>query len=143
MKKDATVKLIVFSVVGLLILWLVNSLLFSTVNGISINFRGSYGGGHMYMGNGYGYGFNGTVSLLLMFLIKVLFVVFIVALIAGLIIIVKNNIFTAEDIATIKGTFTTNKQLPKKVCDACGKELNAEWKACPYCGKEVENANGL
>ncbi|RII32597.1 zinc ribbon domain-containing protein [Clostridium chromiireducens] len=139
MKKDATLKVIVFSVLGLLILWLASSLLFSTGNGISVNFRGYYGGEHMYMGNGYGFGFGGTISVLLMFLIKILLFVFVVALIIGLILVVKNSIFTPEDIATIKGAFTSKNQLPKKVCDACGKELDTKWKVCPYCGKEVHN----
>lgn len=141
MKKDATLKVIVFSVLGLLILWLASSLLFSTGNGISINFRGNYGGGHMYVGNGYGVGFGGTISVLLMFLIKVLFFVFVAALIVGLIILVKNSVFTSEDIATIKGAFNSKNQAPKKICDACGKVLDEKWKTCPYCGKEVEITN--
>lgn len=139
MKKDTTLKLIVFSVVGLLILWLASSLLFTTGNGVSMNFRGYYGGEHMYMGSGFGLGFNGTISLLLMLLIKILFFVFVASLIVGLILIVKNNIFTAEDIETIKGSFTSKNKLPKKVCDTCGKDLDPKWKACPYCGKEVQN----
>ena len=144
MEKDSTSKVIVFSVLGLLILWLASSLLFTNGNGINVNFRGYYGGEHMYMGNGYGYGFGGgTISVLLMFLIKILLFVFVVALIVGLILVVKNSIFTPEDIATMKGAFTSKNQLPKKVCDACGKELDAKWKACPYCGKEVENTNDV
>ncbi|RII31811.1 zinc ribbon domain-containing protein [Clostridium chromiireducens] len=141
MKKDTTLKIIVFSLLGLLILWLASSLLFSTGNGISINFRGNYGGEHMYMGSSYGIGFGGTISVLLMFLIKLLFFVFVAALIIGLIIVVKNSIFTPEDIATIKGAFNSKDKTPEKICDACGKALDKEWKACPYCGKESDNTN--
>ena len=143
MNKDTTSKVIIFSVLGLLILWLASSLLFSTGNGISMNFTGNYGGGHMYVGNGYGYsyGYGGTISVLLMFLIKVLFFVFVAALIVGLIVLVKNSIFTSEDIATIKGTFNSKNQTPKKICNACGNVLDEKWKVCPYCGKEVEITN--
>lgn len=143
MNKDSTLKIIAFSILGILILWIANMLLFSTGNGINVNFRGYYGGEHMYSGYGYGNGFNGTISVLLMFLIKVLFFVFVVALIVGLILMVKNSIFTPEDIATIKGAFNSKNQTPKKVCDSCGKELDPKWKACPYCGKEVENTNDV
>ncbi|MDR2785776.1 MAG: zinc ribbon domain-containing protein [Treponema sp.] len=30
---------------------------------------------------------------------------------------------------------------PKILCRNCGKELQAEWKACPYCGVQVADAH--
>ena len=86
-----------------------------------------------------GLGFAGTISALLLVLIKVLFVLFIVGLVIGIAIAIKNYIFTKEDIEKIKGTFTGKKTvIIKETCSICGKELNDEWKLCPHCGKEKE-----
>lgn len=51
----------------------------------------------------------GIGSVLLLYLIKILFIVFIVSLLGGMVLIVKNNIFTPEDIEILKGTFKSNK----------------------------------
>jgi len=84
-------------------------------------------------------GFVGTISALLLFLIKVLFVLFIVGLVVGISIAIKNYIFTAEDVAKIKSTFIGKKTVViKETCSICGKELNDDWKLCPHCGKEKE-----
>ena len=96
----------------------------------------------MYMGTGYGFGYGGTLSYFLVILIKVLFALLAIGLVAGLIIWIKNNIFTAADVETIKNTFSGNKiTLSKENCTICGKELNTEWKVCPHCGKEKETKN--
>jgi hypothetical protein len=88
---------------------------------------------------GTGLGFAGTISALLLVLIKVLFVLFIVGLIVGIAIAVKNYVFTTEDIEKIKGTFTGKKTVViKETCSVCGKELNGDWKVCPHCGEEKE-----
>ncbi len=88
---------------------------------------------------GTGLGFAGTISALLLVLIKVLFVLFIVGLVVGIAIAVKNYVFTAEDIQKIKGTFTGKKTVViKETCSVCSKELNDDWKVCPHCGKEKE-----
>ena len=85
------------------------------------------------MGTGFGYG----VSTLLLLMIKVLFVVFVIGLVIGLSIWIKNNLFTEEDKATIKNAFTFNKVASNKdTCSDCIKELSSEWKVCPYCGTE-------
>lgn len=87
-------------------------------------------------------GYVGTVSYLLVLIIKVLFTVFVVGLVAGIIVWIKHNLFTEEDIITIKGSFSRNKVLVvKEVCDICNKELNVVWKVCPHCGKEKEIIN--
>jgi hypothetical protein len=88
-------------------LWLIYDLIFETGNGISIVFRGNYGGGHMYMN--YGYGLTGTIEFLLLFLIKVLFVLFIVGLIVGIAIEIK-NIFTTKNVEKIKAYLSEEKQ---------------------------------
>ena len=80
----------------------------------------------------------GTVSYLLLLIIKVLFVVFIIGLVAGVIVWIKNNnLFTEEDVKTIKGAFITTKVVEiKELCSACTKELNSGWKVCPHCGTD-------
>lgn len=136
MQKNSVLKLILISLVSIVILWLAKELLFPA-NYYSLNILGSYGGEHMNM-NGYGYGFGlGTFSALLVFLIKVLFVLFVIALIVGLIMVAKNYLFTPQDYAAFKGGFT---QAPKfnKTCDSCGKTLEDGWKVCPYCAAEVK-----
>jgi hypothetical protein len=81
----------------------------------------------------------GLITLLLTFLIKLLFVLFIVGLIGGLVVVAKNYIFTPEDIENFKFTFKVNKVTSEKqTCIVCGKEVNLEWKACPYCSTTIE-----
>lgn len=90
----------------------------------------------MNMNGSYGYGV-GTFSLLLVFIIKVLIVIFVVALLVGLILAVKNYMFTAQDTMAFKNSFR-RPEFSKKTCDICGKNLEDEWKVCPYCGAEVK-----
>ena len=125
-------------------LWLIHVLLFPSGNSINFGFRGVYEGGHFQMSAGAGnmIGTMGTISFILLFLIKVLFVLFIVGLVIGIAIAVKNYVFTEKDIQQIKGTFTGKKTvIIKETCSICSKELNDEWKVCPYCGKEKEITN--
>ena len=118
-------------------LWFIYALLYGSGSGINIGFRSGYEGGNMYIGTGAGYGTAGTISFLLLFLIKVLFVLFIVGLVIGIAIAVKRLVFTEDDIQKIKGTFTGKKTvIIKEACAVCGKELNEEWKVCPFCGNE-------
>lgn len=137
MRNDSLVRLITVSILGIFGLWLISTLVLGT--GFGISFNGNYGGGHMNMGLGYGIGYGSTFAYFMLLLIKVLFVVFIVALVAGIVIWIKNNIFTKEDIETIKNTFNGSKTaLNKETCVACGKTIEADWKLCPHCGKEKE-----
>lgn len=120
-------------------LWLIHALFFNSGNGLNIGIRGGYNGSlfNMGIGMGYGIGTGGTISIVLMFLMKVLFILFVVGLAAGITIAVKNYLFTAEDVQQIKSTFTGKKtEVVKEVCSICSKELEDEWKICPYCGKD-------
>lgn len=120
-------------------LWLIHALFLNSGNGVSIGIKGGYNGSHINMGVGMGYGVGtaGSISYILMLLIKVLFVLFIVGLVAGIGVAVTKYLFTAEDVQQIKGTFTGKKTVVvKEVCSICGKELEDEWKVCPHCGKE-------
>lgn len=84
----------------------------------------------------------GSVAYLLLLIIKVLFVVFVIGLVGGLVVWIRNNLFTEEDVKTIKGAFTTTKVIEnKESCATCTKELNSEWKVCPHCGTEKEIIN--
>ncbi|MEW9123982.1 MAG: hypothetical protein AB2421_14825 [Thermotaleaceae bacterium] len=56
-------------------------------------------------------GFGATVGFLLTFLVKFFFVVFIIALVFGLIVAAKNYIFTPEDIEAFKAPFKRKKEI--------------------------------
>lgn len=131
-------KLIVVSIIGVFALWFLYTLIAGTGNGISVGFRGNYGNGYMYMGSGL------SISSIMLLLVKFLFVLFVVGLVGGATVFIKNNLFTQEDIEKIKGTFASNTVQEVKeefvVCSTCGKEIDAEWKACPYCGELMEKA---
>lgn len=91
------------------------------------------------MGTGLGIGYGSVMFSLMLVLIKILFAVFVVALIAGIVVYIKNNIFTKDEIETIKSTFSGKKPIiQKETCTVCGSTIEAEWKLCPICGKERE-----
>jgi len=53
------------------------------------------------------------------------------------VLVIKNYLFTKEDVEKIKGSFVSSKaEAIKESCSACGKELEENWKNCPHCGKE-------
>ena len=82
----------------------------------------------------------GILSALFLLLTKVFFTTLVVGLIAGGIIFIKDRLFTEEEKAKIRLTFTGNfASNHKKTCDHCGKQLKGEWKVCPHCGQTVEN----
>lgn len=118
------------ALIALIVLWLIREFLFPG-SGASLSFSSNFGGEHMYAGSAYGY--SEAFAVLLSSLIKILSAFFIVGLVVGLIFIVKDIIFTREDIESIKDSFTGAK---KEECGICGKSLNDQWKVCPYCGKE-------
>lgn len=81
----------------------------------------------------------GTLTILFLILIKILFAAFVIGLVVGGIVFIKDNLFTEEEKAKFRATFTSNHGVTqKKTCAICEKEIKAEWKACPYCGKTTE-----
>jgi len=80
----------------------------------------------------------GTLTILFLILIKVLFAAFVIGLVVGGIVFIKNTLFTEEEKAKFRVIFTGNKVTQKKTCAHCNKEIKAEWKACPYCGITTE-----
>ncbi|WP_318507356.1 zinc ribbon domain-containing protein [Bacillus sp. T3] len=136
MKNDSAIKMIGYSILGIIILWLAKAVLFPTGYGVSVRYTMPG-----YSRNGYGYehtynSFNSFNSLTSSF-IQILFFVFLVALIVGAVMVVKNYLFTPEDIAEIKGSFIGKANGVTNPCVTCGKEINPEWKVCPHCGKDV------
>lgn len=135
MRNDSMARVLTITVLSILGLWLVYTLLFGSGMSIGMGYRGFNGGEHMSMG--YSIGFGSSFAYLLLMLVKVLFVVFAVALVAGIFVWIKNSVFTKEDVETIKNTFTGNSNLnQKEQCVACGRTMEADWRLCPHCGKE-------
>lgn len=137
-------RLIALAIIGILALMILPGLFFRTGMGYGYGagFRNHMIGGPMNMNMGYGFGFNGTLTVFMMFLIKVLFFLFMVGLVVGIGVFIKNHIFTEEDVRKIKGTFSVKPQVvAKEKCSECGKELQSEWKLCPYCGGNTKSEN--
>jgi hypothetical protein len=156
MKKDSILKIIGLSALGLLVLWLVNAVLFPTRYGMSVryNMPGYYSNGY------YNYfGINGLIFLI----IQVLLVVFILALLLGIVMIVKNSLFTPDNKDSIKqklfnGSNQLNDDTVVKGSDQKMEEITAEEqneeielisakepkqkieekKVCAECGQELD-----
>lgn len=138
MKKDSTIKIVGVAALVIIALWVLKAILFPMGYGVSMNYAIP-----THMGNSfnYSYGFNnfsGSVTLLIGFLIRILLIVFVVALFVGLAMLVKQHVFTQEDINDMKNTFTGKSEKADKVCSVCDKTLDEEWKICPHCGNEVD-----
>ncbi len=131
-------RLIIGVLIGIVGIWLVLTLFTGTGLGMGNTMGQSYGGSHM--GTGLGYGATGSIYVLLVFLIKVLFVLFIIGLVIGIAVAASRYLFTEKDIINIKSTFRGNRTVViKETCVVCGKEQNDDWKVCPFCGQEKEN----
>ena len=137
MRNDSLMRLITVTILAILGFWLISTLVFGSGMGMGFGFNGNYGGGHMNMGYGFGFGNGGTLAYLLLLLVKVLFAVFVIALVAAIVVWIKNNVLTREDIDSIKNTFRGNNTANQnEKCAACGKAMELDWKLCPHCGKE-------
>ncbi|MEW9122345.1 MAG: zinc ribbon domain-containing protein [Thermotaleaceae bacterium] len=130
---DTAMKIIVFSGVGLIVLWLIKSTFLPTGYGMSLSYNtpGYFRNGmeHSYNSN-YGFSFTSLI-------IQMLLVVIIISLIIGVVILVKNFVVRPEEIVTTKESVPENLIQDNSSCVQCGKELNQEWKVCPHCGKEI------
>lgn len=98
-----------------------------------MGFSGNYGNGYFYLGSGL------SISAILLLLVKFLFVLFVVGFVGAIIIFIKNYVFTKEEVEKMKGAFSSNTRQENNegfvICNACGKEVDSEWKSCPYCGE--------
>jgi hypothetical protein len=142
MNKGSALKIIGVSLGGILLLWLIYTILIGTGTGHYSTNVSRYAIGHsyeggVYMGNGAYYG--SSLAYLFIILIKILIGVFAIGFIIGLVIWVKNYLFTLEDKATIRETFVRKTtQFHSDTCSICGKAQRSDWKVCPYCGKEKD-----
>jgi hypothetical protein len=140
LNKNVALKIATLSLGAIISLWFITTILTGSGTGYRMNISGNvmgynYGGG-IHMGNGAYYA--GNASYLITILIKILFAIFVLGLVGGIIVWVKDYLFTAEDKLKIRQTFTVNKSpVNVVVCSVCGKEQSHEWKVCPYCGKET------
>jgi hypothetical protein len=132
MKNDSAIKLIGYSVLGLIAFWLVDSVLFPSGYGVSVSYNMP---GHFRSGYEHGYVFNYGLTGFTGLIIQILLVALFLALLVGVIMVVKNYFFTQENIAAIKASLIQ----ATKPCVECGKDLNPDWKVCPHCGKAVDN----
>lgn len=99
MTKDSTLKIIIFSVMAFVVLWLISSVLFPSGYGVSVSYN-------MPRVTSYGYNINyGFINLLTSF-IQVLLVVFIITLILGAVSLIKNSLVKSDD--EISKDITTN-----------------------------------
>lgn len=137
MKKGSAIKITGAAALAIIALYLLKAILFPMRYGMYVSYRMP-----THMSNSYNYSysinnFGGAGTLLLALLIKVLLILFIIVLLVGLMMLVKNNLFTQEHISFIKGAFVGKVEKTSKVCTECDSELNEHWKVCPYCGNEV------
>ena len=128
-------KLLATTFVGLVVIWILQQLLHQ---GGGFNMSSYMNNSGMVYGHGsYMNGNLGTFSSLLSMLISILSIVFVIALLLAVVALIKNILFTTEDVQLIKNTFVGKSKLK---CSICANELNENWKACPYCGKEIEES---
>ena len=135
MKGDRSLQIIGISFLGLIVLWLVNTIFFPSGNGMSVRYNMPSYYSDVYTN------YNGINGLIIS-IIQVLLVVFIVAFVVGVVMIVKNNLLMTEDKDSINQQFTynpdhiKNELVNEKInCVECGCELELEWEICPNCGE--------
>ncbi|MEW9123983.1 MAG: zinc ribbon domain-containing protein [Thermotaleaceae bacterium] len=137
MKDNTAFKLISYGFFGLIALLITKAVLFPTGYGYSVGYNTT---GHF--GNGYehGYTFNYGFTSLVGSMIQIFLAIFIIALIVGIVLLIKNYLFSADEIVKMKQSFSGNqKHRTDNHCSSCGRELNSDWKICPHCGKELIN----
>lgn len=134
MKSDSAMKVVGYSVLSLIVLWLAKSILFPTGYGVSVR----YNMPQYYRNNGleHGYYVNNGLSSLSGLVFQILLVVLVFMLIVGIVMLVKNYLFSAEEIAAMKETISGKPTGTKRLCSECGSDLSPEWKVCPHCGKD-------
>lgn len=135
MNRDVAIKFIGFSAIGLVVFWIIKAVFFPVGYGVSVRY--SMPGAVRY-GNEHGYMTNYAVNNFGTTILQILLFIFVITLLLGVVMILK-SLFTAEDLASIKGTFITKQTQPAVHCSDCGKVLNQNWKVCPHCGREAKN----
>ena len=92
------------------------------------------GNGGEMMRTSSSYAFSNTsfsLTNLFTFLIKVLILIFIIALVYGLVMYLKENYIKKDKIKTVESPDAITKDCPE-----CKGKLKFDWKCCPYCGSD-------
>lgn len=160
--QETTIKTLgIISLAVIIFALLYNSLLGGTRG---FGFQMNYGMGH---GMGYGYGLggvsdvNGVFASLFNLAVNLLWLAFIGALIAGIVIYIKKYLNDNKvDLGFVTKAYQIGHKCPvcgakvsadfkycpgcrsnlKKTCTGCGREILPGWNCCPSCGKEREDA---
>lgn len=120
---------------------------------------------NLVLGGGTGFGFNlyygrgfdlsGLLASIFALAVKLLWVVFIVSLVIGLVLVLKKHLLETNNL-NICGLLEGGSVCPKcgtkvkdnykfcpscqaslkETCSKCGQEVKADWKCCPTCGTE-------
>lgn len=88
---------------------------------------------HMGYGQTSGFGLGGSLSVILALVIKLLFLMVIVAVVAGIVAAIKNQGLENIDLSFIDKLFDDG-QHRRHLCPHCHREVEHDWKNCPYCG---------
>lgn len=133
MKSDSAIKVVGYSVLGLIVLWLAKAILFPTGYGVSVRYNMPQ---NYRTGFEHGYYVNNGLNSLSGSIFQMILVVLVLTLIVGVVMLVKNYLFSSEEIAEMKESFSGKPAGTKRKCSECGKDLRPEWKVCPHCGKD-------
>lgn len=141
-KRDPLFRMIGILLLAVLAFGLVYSLLFGSMS--TVGYGNHYGGGHFGMSGqatfGYGPSFGLSITSLLMFIIKILFILLIIGLVVGIAKAIRQEVLPNININPVQGLICASPQQAqievKQLCAGCGRELHSDWKVCPYCAKE-------
>lgn len=118
-------------------------------------------GFEMSWGMNNGLNLNGALASILILAVRLLWVVFVVSVIAGIVVVAKKYLEDNKiDLNSFTKLYHSGQSCPccgakvsaefkycpscqaslKATCSECGKELLNGWKCCPECGKEVTDA---
>lgn len=146
------VKLIISIIIGIFILSFLFVILNSMNTGNRVNYSGNYNGWSMNYNSGF------SASSFLVFIIKLILVIFSLGLFIGIFVLIKNNINLKDDNDMFDKTLNSgqNKNIEFIIdksqtdnsgqdldnefvtCGNCGNEIEKEWKTCPYCGEYLK-----
>ena len=139
--KDGLIRSVLIIFVGIILLSLVYNMFFQT----GPNVMGSYGsagvmgdmhGGMVGAGVTPGFGGFSLSSLLagiLVLFIKILSILLVVGLLAGMVMVLKKYLMSTGDRTWLFAT------LEQKNCQSCGRTIKGDWDYCSHCGNSLQN----
>lgn len=132
-KSDSAIKVVGYSILGLIVLLSAKAILFPTGYGVSVRYNMPQ---NYRTGFEHGYNVNYGLNSLSGLIFQILLVVLVLTLIVGVFMLVKRYLFSSEEITEMKESFSRKSTSAKIKCSECGKDLNSDWKVCPYCGED-------